>query len=174
MGKHKDNVVCGKAIHEISKGNTEALSVIYDCMARLIFSTAYAVTGNYTDAEDVLQETMIEVIRYSSSYQEGSNARAWILAMARHRSIDIIRKRKLQIPLEAAKAVELADTSSDNSAREVFELLESLETEEKQLILYRLYAGLSYSDISEVMGASVYAVQKRYQRVLKKLKKYYE
>ena len=86
MQDNKVNVICDEAIAQISKGDREALSVIFDCMARMIFSVGIAITGNDADAEDVLQETMIEIVKYAHTYRSGSNARAWILSMARHRA----------------------------------------------------------------------------------------
>ena len=94
------NLICDRAIIEFSRGDKDALSVIYDCMARMIFSVAYAITGNYQDAENVLQDTIIEITKYAHTYRGGSNAKAWILAMARHCSIDIVRKRKPVVSIE--------------------------------------------------------------------------
>lgn len=169
MHGNQINSACDKAITELSKGNQEALSVIYDCMARIIFSAAYTITGNCEDAEDVLQDTMIEITRYAHTYESGSNARAWILTMARHLSIDIVRKRKPTLPLEEAERMEM---QVDESQLEVLDLLKILDEDEKQLVVFRLYGEMSYREISRVMEISVAAAQKRYQRAMKKLKKY--
>lgn len=163
------NSACDKAITELLKGNQEALSAIYDCMARMIFSVAYTITGSCEDAEDVLQDTMIEIIRYAHTYKSGSNARAWILTMARHLSIDLVRKRKPTIPLEEAERMEM---QMDESQLEVLDLLKILDEDEKQLVVFRLYGEMPYREISRVMEISVAAAQKRYQRAMKKLKKY--
>ena len=42
----------------------DALAIINDCMPRMIFSVSYAIAENYQDAEDILQETMIEITKY--------------------------------------------------------------------------------------------------------------
>lgn len=168
-----EDTACGKAIVEIAEGNKAALSVIYDQMARLIFSVSYAITGNYADAEDVLQETMIEIVRYSAAYKIGSNAQAWILTMARHIAVDIVRKKKTAVSIEDTKMEKLSAGTSAAYRMEVFDMLSILDKEEKQLIIYRLYAGFSYFEIAHIMDITVYAAQKRYQRTIKKLKKFY-
>ena len=56
--------ICEEALAEIAEGNTNALSVIYDKMSRSIFALAYTLTCNYCDAEDVLQNTMIDIARW--------------------------------------------------------------------------------------------------------------
>ncbi len=162
------NKTCDKAIYEYSKGNKQALSVIYDCMARMVFSVAYAIVGNYQDAEDVLQETMIEITKYAHTYRKGSNAKAWIMAITRHLSIDIIRKRKSVIPLEDT---ERSDSEPDFSQIEVLDMLNTLDEQERQLIVFRLYTKMPYKEISDMMRISVASAQKKYQRAVRKLMK---
>lgn len=139
-------------------------------MARMIFSIAYSITGNYEDSEEVLQSTMLEVARYAHTYQNNSNPKAWILAMARHLAIDIVRKRKPSVSLDQ---IELSHTSSDLERLEVLDLLNILDEDEKQLIMLRLYAQMPYAAIAGIMKISITAAQKKYQRAIKKLKKSY-
>ncbi|MDD4679842.1 MAG: RNA polymerase sigma factor [Clostridia bacterium] len=170
MGDLQINMACDKAIVALSKGDKDALSDIFDCMARMIFSVAYGITGNYQDAENVLQETMIEISKYAHKYRRGSNAKAWILAMARHCSIDIVRKRKPLVSIE--ETMNLADSKPDFTWMEVMDMLSILGEEEKQCIIFRLYAKMPYREIAEVMNISVASAQKKYQRAIKKLKDY--
>lgn len=166
------NQACDRAILELSKGDREALSVIYDCMARMIFSVSYGITGNYHDAEDVLQETFIEVAKYAHTYRSGSNAKAWILTMVRHRSIDIIRKRRLVVSNEDTETVDMPDTKFDSSRLEVLDMLSILDKEEKQILIYRLYTKMPYKEIAVIMRIRVTSAQKKYQRAVRKLKFY--
>lgn len=173
MRNSQENIACDKAIIEIAQGNREELAVIYDCMARMIFAVTYSITGNYSDAEDALQDTMIQIVKYSNTYKSGTNARAWILKMARHISIDIVRKRKNTISIDNDEITKIPDNSLIYSQIEVLEMLSVLNEEEKQLIIYRLYIGMSYAEISGIMNIGIYAAQKRYQRAVKKLRKHW-
>ncbi len=173
MREEQSNSICDKAIIEFTKGDKEALSVIYDCMARMIFSVAYAITGNYQDAENALQDTMIEITKYAHTYRAGSNAKAWILALARHCSIDVVRKRKSVVSIEATATVDIPQTESDFSRLEVLDMLSVLDGEEKQCLILRLYAKMPYKEIADIMRISIAAAQKKYQRSVRKLKDYY-
>ena len=164
------NSICDKAIIACAKGEQNALSAVYDAMARMIFSVAFAITGHYEDAEDVLQETMLAIVRYAPSYRKGSNARAWIMTMVRHISIDTVRRKKAVIDIEQADITQIPDSRNEYSQLEVLSLLRILDEDEKQLVLFRLYARLPYADIAGMMGIGVSAAQKKYQRALKKLK----
>lgn len=173
MQEKQINLTCDRAIIKYSQGDKDALSVIYDCMARMIFSVAYAITGNYQDAENALQDTIIEITKYAHTYRGGSNAKAWILAMARHCSIDIVRKRKSVVSIEETETVEIPETESDLTRLEVLDMLSVLDGEEKQCLILRLYAKMPYKEIADVMRISVASAQKKYQRAVRKLKDYY-
>lgn len=168
MSTNHADAICGKAVRELAEnGSREALSVIYDSMARLIFSVAYGITGNHEDAEDVLQDTLIEIVTYAHTWQ-GGNVRAWVLTMTRHLAVDVVRRRKPAVPLD--EQIE-AKKPAVSFRLEVLELLDILSEEERQLVLLRLYAGLTYREIAKILEISVAAAQKRYQRAIQKLKR---
>ena len=160
--------LCDDAIVAIASGDRQPLEVLYDHMARDIYVTSLAITRNHADAEDALQDTMLQIVKYASSYRKGSNPRAWILTIARHRALDIVRRRKPTIPLDE---ISLADESSEVNGELALSLLDDLNSSERQLIIFRLYEELSYSEIAKIMKISTFAAQKRYQRALQKLKK---
>ncbi len=171
MHKNDINEQCDIAITELAKGNKDSLSIIYDCMARLIFSIAYTIVENYQDAEDVLQDTMITIVRYANTYKNGSNSKAWILAMARNKAIDVVRKRKQTVSFdELDDNIQFAVDCKEFSNFEVFELLNFLREDERQIIVLRLYAEISFHDISKIMDITIASAYKRYQRAIKKLK----
>ena len=163
--------ICEEAIFELAGGDMSALSAIYDVMSRRIFALTYTITGNYCDAEDALQNTMIDITRGCHGYKGGSPA-AWIFTLARHNAIDIVRKRRhgAELPLEEASAE--PEAQSEFSMLETMDMLNVLEEEEKQIVLMRLYSEMPYREISAVMGIKVFAAQKKYQRAISKLKKY--
>lgn len=134
---------------------------------------AYAITENVQDAEDVLQETMIEISTYAGTYRNGSNAKAWVLAIARHLSIDVVRNRRSAYSLDDPDCGDIPETERGFSQVETLEMLKVLDDDERQLILFRLYTGLPYQKIAEMMGISVASAQKKYQRAIKKLRDNY-
>lgn len=159
------------AIVSLSNGENEALSEIYDILSRMIFSLALGITENYSDAEDVLQETMLETVRYANSYKVGTNPKAWVLAMARHNAVDLVRKRKNHLSLEDSYVENLESEESLNLLdHDISALLGKLGDEERQIIILRIYGELSFAEVAKTMGISIFAAQKRYQRAIKKLK----
>lgn len=70
------NEKCDNAIIEISKGNIDALSVIYRTYGKMVYSVGYQIVNNVSDAEDVLQEVMLNVVKYAHTYRQGTNPKA--------------------------------------------------------------------------------------------------
>lgn len=160
------------AIISLAQGENESLSVIYDRLSRMIFSLALGITENYSDAEDVLQETMIDTVKSAHSYRAGTNPRAWVLSMARHNAIDLVRRRKDHLSLEDSGVAELADSQPLYPlSQDIKDLLDKLDEDERQIIILHIYGDLSFAEVAMTMEISVFAAQKRYQRVLKKLRR---
>ena len=86
------NLLCEKAIKAIAAGKPEEIGVLYDHTYRLIYSVAYGVLRNHADAEDTAQETLCKILECASSYQGGS-AKGWILSIARHTALDMVKKQ---------------------------------------------------------------------------------
>ncbi len=66
----------------------------------------------------------------------------------------------------------MIDEDISDAAPLAAELLSRLDDEEREIILLRIYGELSFGEVAKTMGISVFAAQKRFQRVIKKLKKY--
>lgn len=147
----------------------KALEVLYDRMGRAILSVAYAVTGNLHDAEDVLSDTLVDAAVGAKGYRCGTGACAWLLTAARHNALDVVRRRSVRLRREAAEE-EGAAEEPGFAAVETLDLLRMLEPDERETVVLRVCARLSYRDIAAVLGVSVAAAQKRYQRAIAKLR----
>ena len=158
---------CESALAALAAGDRSALATLYERMGRSVFSVAYAVTGNYNDAEDVLQETMPDAFRCASAYRQGTSACAWLLSIARHKAVDCLRRASVRRaePLDDVPAAE-----SRYAAVEALELLRFLDEGEREVVILCVYTALPYKELAALLGITVPAAQKRYQRAMKKLR----
>ena len=167
IDKQADRALC-----DLSQGDMNGLSVIYDLYGRLILSVAYTIVGNFTDAEDVLQDVMVLLARYAPLYKAGSSPRAYVASITRHRAINLINQRKNNLSTD--EIGDLPTRDGELAMVEVQDLLSRLTEEEQQIVTLHIYAGLSHRQIAEMLELSRSATEKKYQRALKKLKKHYE
>lgn len=167
------NEECDNAICELAQGNKNALSVIYREYGRMIYSVGYNIVKNSTDAEDVLQETMMKILKQAHTYRRGTNPKAWVMSIARSCAIDVAKKQNNDSPLEDVEFAVGANESADEMLL-IKDAMKRLSAEERTVINLKLYVGLSHSEIASVLGINLFAVQKKYRRALAKLKKYCE
>ena len=58
-----------------------------------LYRVALRLTGNPADADDLVQETMLKAYRAWHQYQQGTNAKGWLLTILRHAFINDYRRR---------------------------------------------------------------------------------
>jgi RNA polymerase sigma-70 factor, ECF subfamily len=154
-----------------------------------LYSGALRLTRNPSDAEDLVQETLLRAFRAFHQFRRGTNIRAWLFRILTNTFINEYRKRRREpktVPME--QHVEdwylysrLADEGLEPSAEA--SVLESLPDEEVQRALSSLpepfriavlladVEGFSYREIAEITGVPVGTVMSRLHRGRKTLEK---
>lgn len=172
---------CDQAIAAVAQGDKEALTVLYRTYARMICSVAKSILAGSDEVEDVLQETMLRVIRYAKTYRAGSNPAAWVLSIARNCAKDIAAKRPPHgsISFDDEGADPLKKLCTDGSldfekAVIVHDALKTLSPEETAIVKLKYYYGFSYKEIAFVLETNAAAVNKKCQRAIKKLQSYFK
>ncbi len=165
---------CDAALKKIARGDMSGLEVIYDRMGRQIYSLAYSVLGNETEAEDVMQETFLKIMNGIKTYDGGPRAsRAWILAIANHLSTDKLRRRRVRAkPYGVQTDAEVCDSYDCVDDRDLIDrLISRLTDEDRQIVILRAVHGIGFREIGAVVGLSDDTTRARYVRALEKMKK---
>jgi len=83
------------AASDMSAPRLADLEVLYDTHHRQALGLAYRILGDRGDAEEVVQEVFLSAWRTAQQYDPArGSSHAWILAMVRNRSIDVLRARR--------------------------------------------------------------------------------
>lgn len=125
-----------------------------------VYRLAYARTGNRYDAEDVMQETFLTLLRKGPDRFDGEDhARAWLLRVAAQRAADHFRRvgRRKETVLEEA-----GDTAAPAEDRgETLEAVLALPAELRLPVHLYYYEGYSVAEIAGLLGKSQGAVKSR-------------
>ena len=159
-----------KLLKKLAAGDKSALSGIYDCMSKAIYITAYGILNNRQDAEDVLQNTIIELVSSAKSYR-GEGAVSYVISTAKNQSLKLLSKRKYDIPIDETDAVS-DDTVSAGTI--MTDALMKLSDMDRKIVTDHVFFGLNFKEIGKEMNLSAVAAQKRYVRALQTLKEYYK
>ena len=141
------------------------------------FALACWLTGNRTDAEDVVQEASVRAFRAIGSFS-GVNARAWVLAIVRNTTYSWLAKnRKLDL-IDAECDVESASVTTYTpetvliakaEAGRLEAAVAALPLEFREVLVLRDVQGLEYREIAEVTGLPVGTVMSRLARTRRRL-----
>jgi RNA polymerase sigma-70 factor (ECF subfamily) len=136
------------------------------------YALARWLSGNGTDAEDIVQEACLRALRGLDRYA-GGNARAWLLAITRNTTFTwLARNRpKTLVITEDIEALAPADGATPEEAliakagaAELELAIAALPPPFKETLVLRDINGLSYRDIAEITGAPLGTVMSRLAR----------
>lgn len=137
-----------------------------------VYRLAYARTGNRHDAEDVMQETFLTLLRKGpDQFDSGDHAKAWLLRVAAQRSCDHFRRvnRRNETSLEE---VETASQRKGEERGETLEAVLALPADLRLAVHLHYYEGYSVAEIAKVLGKSEGTVKSRLFRARAKLREY--
>ena len=146
-----------------------------------LYNFACWLTQNRTEAEDLVQETYAKALRGFSSFQAGTNFRAWIYRILRNTFLTSRTglKATAMIPLDADDADEIPagpETPetvliSNSEHKVVQEALETLPVHFREILLLCATEEMSYQEISETLSIPIGTVMSRLSRARKALRK---
>jgi RNA polymerase sigma-70 factor, ECF subfamily len=87
----------GWLLGRIGQGDEDAMSAFYREHGRVVLAQVLLVTGERALAEEIVQDTMLAVWRRADTFRGESSARSWVIAIARRRTRDRLRGRRLRV-----------------------------------------------------------------------------
>ena len=155
---------------EFKSGNNQAIEILIRRHRKRVFGYILLLVKNHTIAEDVFQDTFIKVIKslQEGKYIENGKFVSWVMRIAHNLIIDHFRREKqLNTFSNDSSTVDIFNSSKfseknvedelvyEQILSEVKGLVDSLPEEQKEVVLLRHYAGLSFKEIAEQTNVSI-------------------
>ena len=127
------------------------------------------------DVEDLVQETLLALHQRRGTYEPGLTVAAWVYAIARHKMVDLLRRRgrreALNEPLDDLAEDQLLTAAPDQqlTRRDLSLLLATLPPAQRLAIVLTRIEGLSVAEAAQRGGVSVSALKVQVHRGLKRL-----
>ncbi len=170
-----------KLIEEIKKGDFSAFERIVQKYESRIYNHCLKFLNNQEDAEDVLQETFLQVHRSIESFRGEAAFSTWMFKIATNGCLMKLRKKKktdmvsIDKPLEFDGSTlqrEITDWSknpallhSNDEVRGVLKnIMDELPEDKRVVLVLKDVDGFSNIEIGEILGMSVAAVKSRLHR----------
>ena len=151
------------------QGNEDCLNVLIERHQKRIFSAILFLVNNRELAEDIFQDTFVKVINTlkKGSYNEEGKFLPWVLRISHNLVIDHFRRNQ-RMPMVHDKIVR------EQIYKEVRLLVEELPYEQKEVIILRHFADMSFKEIADATGVSINTSLGRMRYALINLRKVIE
>jgi RNA polymerase sigma-70 factor (ECF subfamily) len=169
------------AMDRYACGDRAAFGEVYDAVAPRVLSYLRRQTRSLELAEDLLQQTFLQMHRGSSNFVAGSAVIPWAFAIARHLLVDERRRQKRNV-LSGANEVATETIAggphlapegfvvAKELARQFQGVLEQLPASQREAFELMRLDGLSYAEAAKVLGITESAVKFRAYRAHAALK----
>jgi len=150
-----------------------ALDAMYREHHTMVFRTAYRITGNVADAEDVLQTVFLRMARRDDSADAVERPENYLRRAAVHAALDLVRARRSSAEIELDHLPAGRNSSPDQGdLRELFRrALSELPARSAEIFTLRFFEGLTNPEIAKTLGISSITVAvtlHRTRRILQK------
>ncbi len=161
-------------------GDSAAFGMIYDQYIRYIYNFVFFKTHNKEIAEDLTSQTFFKALNSMSSVDPSKSFLSWLYKIAQYIVIDHYRKSSRENNSRQIMDDEwdAPDTSIDivgdlDTARDIERMkkyLKKLSSEERDIIIMRIWQDLSYQEIALIVGKTESSCKMMYSRSLKKMR----
>ena len=140
----------------------------------MLYRVALRLTGNPSDADDLVQETMLKAYRAWDQYQQGTNAKAWLLTILRHAFINEYRRRIRHpetVDVDAIEPFAVFPEVQDEDPQgaffdkivddQVLKAIDQLPVAFRETLVLSDVEGMSYQEIAQVLKVPVGTVKSR-------------
>jgi RNA polymerase sigma-70 factor (ECF subfamily) len=127
---------------------------------RLVFRTAYRITGNAGDAEDVLQTVFLRLLRRDRAADRLENHESYLRRAAVNAALDVVRSRQanqtVPLPEESSGLTPAAPQQADVSGlrQALSRAMAQLKPQQAEIFALRFIEGLTNPEIAKALGIS--------------------
>lgn len=148
----------------------EDVETIIERYGDLLYRLCILMLKNESDAEDVIQETLIKFYRKAPVFENADHEKAWLIRVATNECRDLLRFR-VRHPLAEVEQIMVASEDSADSG--ILEALASLPEKYKLVLALYYVEGYKVEDIAKIIGRTSSAVKMRLQKGRRLLEKVY-
>ena len=159
----------------IREGSDAAFRAVYELTADDLASFANGMLRDRTEAEDIVQQAFLELVRSAPRFRgSGESLRVWLFKSVRFRCLDEVKRagrRKehpaARVPERAGRQTDPLDAVLDPALERA---MEALSARQRTLVVLRHVVGMSGDEIASVMRTTRAAAYAALSRAEKKLR----
>lgn len=170
-------------LQRIVAQDRDALDILYGRYATPVYSLALHMLKQPPLAEEVTQDVFLNIwLKAASFNSDRGQPRSWIMSVAHHRVIDVVRSRRRTTTMtdpdgyETLERIPAGGASVESQVQQnldrerIMRALATLPESQKEVILLAYYEGFSQSEMAERLGLPLGTIKTRVRLAMQKLR----
>lgn len=154
----------------LARGEEAAFAELYDVCADRLHGYVAARLGSRDAASDVVQNAFLRAVQSRRRFRDVESPVAYMFQIARNETLRWVAKRRVAIqPLPATDSFAAAMGSAEDMEM-INAALNKLDVDGRELVELKVYAGLTFREIADVVGRPAATVATQYRRALESLR----
>ena len=175
----ENNTDCVRLVKRAQCGDKECLGRLTKAAEERLRTNVYRLTLEHHLTQDIVQETILEMLRVLNELKEADRFWPWLykIALNKIRLHHRVEQHQRVVPVPAKRDVQsdsqeaVSNMVSEELKQIVFKAMTELKPQHRAVLILRCYEEMNYSQIGESMGCSEPAAQMLFCRAKKALKK---
>lgn len=167
----------GEYLHELARGEMQALEEIYKILNKVFYSTANIYYPQKADIEDAVSDFLEKLVDIAHKFRNNDNAYAWITKSYDRFLLNKVKHDKVELRYLSELANNLI--VEENSRNDVYytnylfarELFSGLSGYEQKLVRYKYYLGYTLDELAELFNKPRTTLQYQLSKIAEKLRK---
>lgn len=175
-----DHAEAKKLVLHCQAGELKEFTKLYDAFLDRIYKFVFYRVGHKELSEDITSTVFLKALQNIQKFNpDKGEFSTWLFAIAKNSVVDHFRSGSyVELPLEEVESVDTVDSPFEQAVRSMDaqkaqSILNSLGEKERELIVMRLWDGLSHKEIAEILGQSEGSVRTSFSRTMTSLKQVY-
>lgn len=164
---------------QVRRNCRECLEILLRRYSAALLNYARRFSGSNHMAEEIFQEVCLQVWAKRKKYRFPLTFRSWLFAVAANKSRELYRKNRRHMTVSSEVEMETEETEmsrpdqfviSQEHAGVVNDAVQQLPQNQREVVVMRVWSGLSYGEIAIALNAKEGAVRATMHRALAKLR----
>lgn len=161
---------------ECKQGSKKAHYELYQLYSKAMLNTAFRIVNNLDEAQDVLQEAFLDAFARINDFRQETTFGLWLKQIVVHRSINLLRKRKMDlVSIDDEQVENLADDDFDDDddlqykVAQVKEAMKLLPESYRVVLSLYLLEGYDHEEIGQILSINENTSRTQFLRAKRKL-----
>jgi RNA polymerase sigma-70 factor (ECF subfamily) len=167
-------------VAQAQEGDLPAFEELVKKYQREVYGLACRMVSDAEEARDLAQQAFLQAFIHIKSFRRDAQFRTWLFRIAINQCYNFLKSRRKfgdpidcnEVNLAGEEASPEEDLVSQDDRRRLYAAMAQLPAKQRAVITLKIEQGLSYQEISQILGGTAGAARVNYCQALKTLKKH--